>query len=131
MAFLSKSVVALALAGGLLLGANSAQAGVCGAPTPKAGAAIKGPVLHVEDGQTLCVATGFDPSQWVELKLSPAEQTPAPKGALMAAAFGKDVICRVEAVVDGQAIADCAVGSKSVASLLGRPSILKASDNWR
>ena len=131
MTFPSKCVVAFALASGVLLGASSAQAGVCAAPAPEAGAAIKGPVLHVEDGETLCVAKGFDPSQWVELKLAPRAQTPAPKGALMAAAFGKDVVCRVETVVDGQAVADCTVGSKSVAALLARPSILKAADKWR
>lgn len=91
--------LALAL---VLLSAGSAvaQTSPCRGQAPAAAAEVHGPVLHVLDGQTLCVATGRDPSQWLPIKL---EDAPAGSswGALMSVAFGRDVtcatgVCRIE-----------------------------------
>jgi hypothetical protein len=119
----------LVLAGGLAF-AHAAQAGVCSAPPPQPGQVIEGPVLHVDDGGTLCVAQSFDPQTWVALKVA-ASDDEAPKRALMAVAFGRDAVCKVEAVTDGQALASCTIEQRPLAALLQQPGVLKAGGDWR
>ncbi|MFC3078145.1 hypothetical protein ACFODL_08610 [Phenylobacterium terrae] len=118
----------LALAGGLAF-ADAAQAGVCAAPLPKPGEVVKGPVLHVQDGETLCVAEGFEPSKWVALQV--ADGSGVPKAALMAVAFGKDAVCKVESVAAGRAVATCSIEERPLAALLQQPEVLKAAGGWR
>lgn len=118
----------LALAGGLAF-TDAAQAGVCEAPLPKPGEVVKGPVLHVEDGETLCVAEGFEPSKWIRLQV--VDGAGLPRSALMAAAFGKDAVCKVESVGEGRAIASCAIEERPLAALLQQPEIMKAAGGWR
>jgi len=126
----SRVASCLAVAGGLLF-AQPASAAICSASPPPPGAVIKGPVLHVEDGETLCIGTGFEPSKWVPLKVADAAGEAIPKSALMAAAFGKDAVCRVTAVADGQAVASCTIEARPLAMLLRRPEVLKAAGEWR
>lgn len=125
---LNRVLSCLALAGGLAF-ADAARAGVCAAPLPQPGEVIKGPVLHVEDGETLCVAEGFEPSRWVALQV--VDGAEVPKAALMAAAFGKDAVCKVESVTDGRAVASCAIEERPLAALLQRPEVMKAAGGWR
>jgi hypothetical protein len=63
---------AVALAA-LALGAP-ALAQTCRArpPRPPSGQTVSGPVLHVIDGRTLCIAQGPTPDQWIPLRISPA-----------------------------------------------------------
>jgi hypothetical protein len=121
---------------GLTSAAGAAQAAACAAPAPPVGAEIKGPVLHVIDGETLCVARGFSPDQWVKVRLAPegaarVSDRPPPRGALMAAAFGKDAVCRIEAVANGEAVARCTVGGLPVAGQVRQSGAMKAAANWR
>ncbi|HEX2562004.1 hypothetical protein [Phenylobacterium sp.] len=120
----------LAVAGGLAF-ADAAHAGVCSGPLPKPGEVIEGPVLHVEDGQTLCVAEGFEPEKWVPLRVADAAGDGTPKSALMAAAFGKDAVCKIEALADGHAVASCTIEQRPLAALLQKPGVLKAAGDWR
>lgn len=120
----------LALAGGLAF-AGAAQAGVCAAPLPRPGDVIAGPVLHVEDGDTLCVAGGFERSKWVALQIGGVAEPGVPKAMLMAVAFGKDAVCKVESVAAGRALASCTIEQTPLASLLQQPEVLKAAGEWR
>jgi hypothetical protein len=42
-----------------------ALAQTCRAPAPAVGQTVSGPVLHVIDGRTLCLAQGPTPDQWI------------------------------------------------------------------
>jgi hypothetical protein len=127
---LRRAISCLAAAGGLAF-ASAAQASVCQGPLPEPGATIKGPVLHVVDGETLCVAQGFDPSTWVPLQVAGAHGPAVTKPALMAVAFGKDAVCKVESVAEGRAVAACTVEERPLAALLQQPEVLRAAGGWR
>ena len=116
------NTISLALALTLLsAGAAAAQTAPCRGEVPAAGAEIHGPVLHVLDGQTLCVATGADPSQWLPVKLEDAPAD-ASWGALMGVAFGKNVTC---------ATGVCRIDGRSIGAQLGSPDAAKAGVVWR
>ncbi|MFN3513960.1 MAG: hypothetical protein ACK41C_13000 [Phenylobacterium sp.] len=121
---------ALAAAAGLAFAASAAQASPCRGEAPEVGASLRGPVLHVEDGERLCVARGFDQTQWIELRL---EDTPADsaRGTLMAAAFAQDVDCRITAIGPDGPMAACTLRNRPLGRLLRKPSILKAGLAWR
>jgi len=121
------NMIRLALALVLLsASAAAAQTSPCRGEAPAAGAQVHGPVLHVLDGQTLCVATGADPSQWLPLTL---EDAPAASswGALMSIAFGKDVTCTAQGA--GHA-AVCRIQGRSIGAQLDARAI-KAGVAWR
>lgn len=120
----------LALAGGLAF-AGAVEAAVCSAPSPRPGQVIKGPVLHVVDGETLCVAAGFETSTWVPLQVAGEVGPGVTRAALMAVAFGKDAVCRVETVTAGRAIASCTIEDRPLALLLQQPEVLRAGGGWR
>ena len=67
----------------------------CTAAAPADGQSISGPVLQVIDGQTLCIAKGPTPDQWVRVRLTDVYDR-EDRGSLMAAAFAKDVVCSVD-----------------------------------
>ena len=67
----------------------------CTAAAPAGGQSISGPVLQVIDGQTLCIAKGPTPDQWVRVRLTDVYDR-EDRGSLMAAAFAKDVVCSVD-----------------------------------
>lgn len=116
--------LALALAF-LTLGAASAQAASpCRGQAPAAATEVHGPVLHVLDGQTLCVAQGADPSQWLAVRLADAPSE-ASWGALMSVAFGKDVTCAVQG---GAAV--CRIEGRSIGAQLDAQAA-KAGVAWR
>jgi len=121
-------VLALALAGG-------AEAATCGGEPPAGAAEFRGPVLHVLDGERLCVALGPDPSEWVPVRLAGgatrASTAPVPRGALMAAAFGQDVTCRIVGRDDEGVIAECVSDRGSLRRLSQRRQAIKAAQAWR
>ncbi|MFN3512463.1 MAG: hypothetical protein ACK41C_05430 [Phenylobacterium sp.] len=125
-----------ALAGsGMGVGAAAAQP-VCRAPAPAVGAVLRGPVLHVPDGETLCLALGAEPAQWVELRLQApslhrASAGPSSRGTLMAAAFAKDALCEIVASADGAPVAACEIEGRPLTELLDRPQVQAAAHAWR
>jgi len=105
--------------------ASRAAAGeICEGAAPSAQGTVHGPVLAVPDASSLCVATGISPSTWVRI---PLDRLQATKAALMAAAFGKNATCAVNA--DGRGV--CVVEGKPLAELLHSPEIVKAAYDWR
>ncbi|MDO9335699.1 MAG: hypothetical protein Q7T61_04810 [Caulobacter sp.] len=142
MSNLAKAVIAFtALAGaGFLLGAAGqaeAAESVCTAQAPANGV-IRGPVLQVEDGSTLCVALGATPDQWVRVTLSdapaanPIQRASSgdenPRGTLMAVAFSQTVDCQVQA--DGSAV--CALqDGRSVGALMKTRAAWAVGKDWR
>ncbi|MCE3290943.1 MAG: hypothetical protein K0R83_2955 [Caulobacter sp.] len=141
MSHLTKTVIAFAAlaAAGFLLGAQQAQAAdsVCTAQVPSEGQ-VRGPVLQVEDGATLCVALGATPDQWVRLTLAdapaanPIQRAAStdenPRGTLMAVAFSQTVDCQV--LTDGRALCVLQDG-RSVGALLKTRAAWAAGRDWR
>ena len=122
-----------AIAALLTLAASGvAQADVCRGEAPMAGEEMRGPVLHVLDGQRLCVALSPDPRNWVPVRLADApEIAEAGRGALMAASFGQDVTCRIVGREEDGAVAMCRTARGSVGERLSTPRIVRAGQVWR
>jgi hypothetical protein len=116
------SLLTTALATALASGVRAAD--ICQGPQPASGVAVHGPVLAIPDGSSLCVATGASPSAWVRIPLSHL-QTDRP--ALMAAAFGKNATC----FVDAQGRGSCVIEGQSLAATLHQPEMVDAAFGWR
>ena len=114
---------------------GTAQAGVCGGEPPADAVEFRGPVLHVLDGERLCVALGADPSMWAPVRLADAPHMDSAamdgRGALMAASFGQDVICRIVGRDAEGVVAECRSEAGSVGQLMGEPRLIKAGQSWR
>ncbi|WP_165186735.1 hypothetical protein [Caulobacter soli] len=103
----------------------------CRAPAPAAGQIVTGPVLHVIDGRTLCIAQGPTPDQWVPLRISSVVAAlPADRERLMAAAFSQSLICKVTG--DGPVkSATCTVAGRPLEALLTEPATITQAKTWR
>ena len=122
------SRIALSLAFALVAGgAAAAQDMPCRGAAPASGVALRGPVLHILDGRTLCVARGADPSQWAAVRLADAPTAPS-WGALMGLAFGKDVECLMQ---DAAGTAVCRVAGQSLGPQLSGADAIRAGAAWR
>lgn len=97
---------------------------VCRGPTAPAGAVIRGPVLEVPDGTSLCIAGSPSPSTWVAIPLA---QNAPDHAALMAAAFGKDAVC----VIDAEGRGRCLIEGAMLADRLRDPEVVKTAAHWR
>jgi hypothetical protein len=130
------AALVLALASGLAAHANVPQASerpplaACTAAAPAAGQALTGTVLQVVDGQTVCIALGPTPDQWVRVRLAGADAD-ASRGVLMAATFGKELDCRMHAADGEGARADCSLAGVSVTTLLREPEVKLQATDWR
>jgi hypothetical protein len=131
------SLTALAL--GLALSAGAAQAqSLCSAPAPVAGETFRGPVLHVDDGESLCIALGDTPDRWVEVRLAdaPLQQLAAangasPRGTLMAATFAQMLTCTSLGEVESRTTAVCRLEDQPVADLLRKSASVENGRSWR
>jgi len=114
----------------------------CTGPRPVAGVEIRGPVLHVIDGETICVALGYAPDEWIRLKLADAPKVSPirrvssrvqadPRSVMMAATFAKMAECVTEQDRDGQVVAVCTVDGAPLGSALRAGSVIAASQGWR
>lgn len=114
----------------------------CGGPSPVAGVEIRGPVLHVIDGESLCVALGFETDSWIRLRLadvpaatirktSTAGDESNPRGALMQVALARMTVCRTLKDETGQIAAVCEIDGKSIGTQLREPGVQAASYAWR
>ncbi|MET0293533.1 MAG: hypothetical protein ABW042_00830 [Phenylobacterium sp.] len=118
------------LAGGVV------QAAACTGAPPPVGSVLRGPVLQVLDGEVLCIAQGFSRDSWTPVRLANpagrvADTPPPTRAALMSVAFGRDAVCRIEAIEDGQAVATCRIEGRSVAEAAREPAAIKAATAWR
>ncbi len=103
--------------------AEPAQA-VCQGPAPVPGQILHGPVLHVPDADRVCVATGAGRDDWVAV---PLVHPGAGRRVLMAAAFGRNATCRIEADRRG----DCAIDGARLDGLVQREDVLRSAVSWR
>lgn len=150
MAFRVQHIVgATVVAAGILLAATACRAEAaeptmpCKGPSPVAGVEIRGPVLHVIDGQTLCVALGFETDAWIRLRIADAPQAKPilktstagddvdPRGALMQVALAKMATCRTQKDKAGEVEAVCEIDGRSIGDQLREPEVKAASYSWR
>jgi micrococcal nuclease len=122
----------------VLLAASTAQADPCKA-VPDRGAApanlargstFSGPVVHVGDGDGLCVATGPTPVQWVEVRLADfyAPELSAPGGAAAKATLsrlvsGRRLSCRADGQSYDRIVALCRRDGVPVGELMRQAGV--------
>jgi hypothetical protein len=104
--------------------APALAADLCRGAAPARGAPVHGPVLAVPDAASLCIATGASPSEWIRVPVSHLQTS---RAALMAAAFGKNATC----VIDAQGRGACVIEGHALAEAVQSPEIVKASYAWR
>jgi hypothetical protein len=102
----------------------------CTAAAPAQGQQLTGVVLQVIDGATLCVAHGPLPSQWVLVRLAGPQDIHA-RGALMAAAFAKDVICTVQGAARQGVVARCETEGGDLGALSRTGVTAAEAARWR
>lgn len=108
-----------------------ALAQTCRAPAPAAGQIVSGPVLHVIDGRTLCVAQGPTPDQWIPLRIAPGVPAlPADRQRLMAATFSQSLTCKI---TGGGPVktATCTLAGRPLEALLSEPAAITQAKTWR
>jgi len=120
---------------GLLLGAlgTAAHADPCKAipdrgPMPSylyRGAHFSGPVVYVGDGDSLCVAVGDGPQNWVEVRLADfyapelhSLSGPEAKAALERLAMGRQADCTAEHQSYDRVVAACRIDGRSIGELM-------------
>ena len=103
----------------------------CTGAAPPPGAVLDGPVLHVLDGVTLCVAMGTTPVTWVPLELSNARKGAESRGTLMAVAFSQNVTCRVVGASGARRIADCLLNDSLLTEQIEDSAAIRAGLSWR
>jgi hypothetical protein len=101
----------------------------CTAAANQAGE-VSGAVLQVIDGRTLCVAFGPTPDQWLQVRLADA-RADTPRGALMAAAFARNVACTVRRTDALGAVGVCSADGVSVARMAQEPAARAQAASWR
>ena len=112
--------------------AAPAIAQTCRGPAPAVGATVTGPVLHVIDGQTLCIAQGPTPDHWIPLTITARlTSMPVDRERLMAAAFSQSLTCQVTGDRGATRSATCTLGGRSLDSLMTDPATLIQAKTWR
>lgn len=125
-----KSLLPCAVAAATLLAAGGAAASPCAGDVLPAGSTFRGPVLHVLDGSTLCVALSPSPDGWAELRLADAPPH-ATRSLLMAVAFAQDVDCTVIETRADAALAVCSLRGRRLGELARDPKARKRARAWR
>jgi hypothetical protein len=97
---------------------------------PALGELFAGPVLHVFDDHTLCVAQGPTPSEWIRVKLD-LGSGPEARSALMAAVFAKRVVCIAHRDERGEVVARCAVDGVPLSERIESPAVRTDAAFWR
>ena len=104
----------------------------CRAPTPPVGQVVSGPVMHVLDGQTLCVALGPTPDRWIPLRISPSvTPLPADRERLMAATFSRSLRCEILGGAGAVRRATCTLDGRSLDAVLSEPATITQAATWR
>jgi micrococcal nuclease len=96
------------------------------------GANFEGSVVYVGDADSLCVATGAAPTDWIEVRLAdfygPELHAPggeAGKTALTRIVFGRHVSCRAAHQSYDRIVATCSRDGVSVGDLMRRAGIVE------
>lgn len=91
----------------------------------KRGATFSGPISYVGDGDSLCVAVGRGPENWVEVRVADfyAPELNAPggrqaKATLERLAKGKHAVCTAQHRSHDRVVAVCRIGGVSVGDLM-------------
>jgi hypothetical protein len=126
------ALAALSLAAPAFAQMVGPSAQTCRAPAPAPGQTVSGPVLHVIDGQTLCIAQGPTPDQWIPLRIATsATPLPADRERLMAAAFSQSLECRITAGRGPVRAAACTLAGRPLDVLLQEPATVTQAKAWR
>ena len=136
--------IGLALLGALTM-ATAAKADPCKAipdhgPMPSylhRGAHFSGPVVYVGDGDSLCVAVGQGPSNWVEIRLEDfyAPELHSPGGpnaklALEKIAMGRNAECVANRQSYDRVVATCRIGGRSIGDLLKAAGSIEGGNGY-
>jgi len=127
------SFTALAAATALLAAPSPCAAAepICGGEPPTVGTTVKGPILHILDGRTVCVARTSDPRTWVALKVVQADPTSdLARRRLASVAFAQDAICTVTSVHRG-AEARCTVAAIPLEREVVTSATIARASLWR
>ncbi|HEY9216702.1 MAG TPA: hypothetical protein VIO94_01535, partial [Phenylobacterium sp.] len=96
----------------------------------KRGHTFAGRVTYVGDGDSLCVATGPAPSQWVEVRVADfyapeisSREGPAAKAALTRIAKGKPAVCKAQKRSYDRVVATCTIQGRSIAELMRQAGV--------
>jgi micrococcal nuclease len=102
------------------------------------GANFSGPVVYVGDGDSLCVAVGKGPANWVEVRLEDfyapelhSPTGPQAKAALERVAMGRDASCVVDHQSYDRVVATCRIGGRSIGDLLRAAGIAEGGNGYR
>lgn len=108
-----------------------ALAQTCRAAAPAVGQTVSGPVLHVIDGRTLCIAQGATPDEWIPLRIAPAAPAlPVDRERLMAAAFSQSLSCTI---TRGGLVktATCTLAGRPLEAVMTQPATITQAKAWR
>jgi len=122
------------IAAAVALAAPQSFADPCEATLPsKGGATFAGAVKYVGDGDSLCVGTGNDGKNWIEVRLADFDapelstrEGKSAKAILEREAIGKQVTCAVtkgrsgKTITHDRVLAVCRVGGVTIGDLMRR-----------
>jgi micrococcal nuclease len=133
-----------ALALGLSLLGSAAQADPCKAISDsgqmpsflKPGATFTGPVVYVGDGDSLCVAVGQGPPNWVEVRLSDFYAPElhsvggvAAKRTLSHLSMGQRVVCHADHRSYDRVVSQCFLKGVSLGDLMRSAGVLEGGNH--
>lgn len=110
--------------------ARSSIVAACTAASPARGAIFSGPVLQVIDERALCVAEGAAPDAWVQVRLADVRRGEG-RGALMAAAFAKQVICTADRSDGSGVVGRCLYDGAPIGVLVRGETARAQAIDWR
>jgi endonuclease YncB( thermonuclease family) len=101
------------------------------------GVRFSGPVTYVGDGDSLCVATGAGPANWVEVRLADfyapelhAPGGPEAKATLARLAKGRRVDCVADHQTYDRMAAVCRLNGRSLGDLMRAAGVAEGGRGW-
>jgi micrococcal nuclease len=101
-------------------------------------ASFHGPVSYVGDGDSLCVAVGSGPENWVEVRLEDfyapelhSPEGPGAKAALERVTRGRELQCRTGHQSYDRVVAICTIAGVSVGSLMRKAGIAEGGNAFK
>ena len=102
----------------------------CTAALPATGQSFSGTVLQVIDGQTLCVANGPTPSEWIRVTIAGAAKD-ADRSTLMATTFGAELVCVPIGPTSGGVLARCEKSGVNLDQVMTTEQVRREAVSWR